>query len=61
VIKKVSGKFTHILTHQKIIARFIETEIETPLSNSAFVAVKPEMINKYPVPRLIEKYWQTEK
>jgi len=61
VIEKVSGKFTHILTHQKISARFIETEIETPLSNKAYVAVKPGMINKYPVPRLIEKYWQTEK
>lgn len=61
VIKKVSGKFTHILTHQKIIARFIETEIETPLNNNAFVAVKPEIINNYPVPRLIEKYFQSEK
>lgn len=61
VIKKVSGNITHILTHQKIITQFIETEIETPLSNKAFVAVKSEMINKYPVSRLIEKYWQNEK
>lgn len=61
VIKKVSGKFTHILTHQKIIARFIETETKTPLITEKFVAVKPEMIAKYPVPRLVEKYFQHEK
>jgi A/G-specific adenine glycosylase len=60
VMKKVSGIFTHILTHQKIIARFVETEIKTPLNNNAFVAVKPEMINNYPVPRLFEKYFQSE-
>lgn len=58
VIKKVSGKYTHILTHQKIIARFIESEITAPLITEKFVAVKSELIDKYPVPRLIEKYFQ---
>jgi A/G-specific adenine glycosylase len=59
LIKKVSAKYTHLLTHQKIIARFIETEIDTPIIDGDFIEVKLDLLNNYPVPILIEKYLQS--
>ncbi|MFW6218659.1 MAG: A/G-specific adenine glycosylase [Bacteroidota bacterium] len=52
-----SGTFRHVLTHQVIHAEFITLQVEDgfkPPTN--FMAVDPEEIGKYPVPRLIEIY-----
>ena len=48
----------HILTHQHIYANFYEVELNnTPISlESAFLKIKIEDINKYPISRLIHRY-----
>lgn len=56
-VKKKSTSLKHILTHQLITARFIEVEIEKPLKGD-FVFVEPSSFDKFPLPRLIEKYLQ---
>ncbi len=47
----------HILTHQLITARFIELEIEKPMDTD-FIFIELSHLDKYPLPRLIEKYLQ---
>ncbi|MGC9343299.1 MAG: A/G-specific adenine glycosylase [Bacteroidales bacterium] len=57
-LRKISNPVIHILSHQKILAKFIHIEIEripTHLKNT-FIIVKQSEINQYPLPRLIEKY-----
>lgn len=58
-IKSVSNPFKHVLSHQKIYARFWEinckTELKTRL-NSQEIVIKLKDIQKYAVPRLIELY-----
>lgn len=51
----VSKQFKHILTHQLVIARFYEIEIPKPLT-SFFILTKLRDLEKYPYPRLIERY-----
>jgi A/G-specific adenine glycosylase len=55
----VSEPFIHLLTHRKIVARFFRllVEEETPAMKH-FQAVKISEIQDYPVPRLIEKYFE---
>lgn len=61
-VRSVSSSYKHILSHQKIYARFWEIDCAQPfeklLSNKAAV-IKGKDINKYAVPRLIENYLAT--
>lgn len=56
-------KISHILSHQKIIARFIHIDIrsnqEIPEISGYFTCPKNE-IGDYPFPRLIEKYLENK-
>ncbi len=57
-INSVSDTYTHLLTHQKIYARFLEIEIPHPtdfLLNN-YTSVENGKIQEVAVPRLIEKY-----
>ena len=63
-ILNTSDEYKHILTHQRILARFyviafqdqlIFQKIKT-LNSNQFICIKKETINKYPLPRLIDKY-----
>jgi len=59
VLKKVSEPFTHLLTHRRIIARFFRIHVHArtvAMMNYQIVSVSE--IEKYPLPRLIEKYLQ---
>lgn len=56
-VRSVSKEFRHVLSHQKLHARFIEIEIYSPLSTKKLKCVNCNDIDKYAVPRLIEKYW----
>ena len=60
VITKVSLTHKHILSHQKIYARFFEIEITSSSSfqkkHPEFIPVSDSQLNKYAIPRLIDIY-----
>ncbi len=58
-VKSVSTAFKHILSHQKIYARFWEISCKTPfnsLVSDTTISIKKNDITKFAVPRLIENY-----
>jgi A/G-specific adenine glycosylase len=59
VIRSVSPYYKHILSHQKIYARFWEIESSISLEKvipAAAIVIKQKDLQKYAVPRLIENY-----
>jgi A/G-specific adenine glycosylase len=59
IIKSVSSHYKHILSHQKIYARFWEVECSQPLDNllsPTGISIHQKEIQKRAVPRLIELY-----
>jgi len=58
-IKSISKPYKHILSHQKIYARFVEIESEqtlkTFLPKDVFI-IRENDIHKYAVPRLVDLY-----
>lgn len=59
VIRSVSAQHKHILSHQKIHARFWEVECSQGLEKLASgpaIMIRQKDIHKYAVPRLIESY-----
>lgn len=63
-VKSISTSYKHILSHQKIYARFWEIDCSKPfhklLSETAIV-IKEKDIYQYAVPRLIERYLESRK
>lgn len=58
-VRNVSPAYKHLLSHQKINARFWEIDCKESLKKqlpSHYLFVKEEDINEYAVPRLIENY-----
>ncbi len=57
-ISKISSEIIHILSHQKLHARFIHIEAEkiNNLLLSGFIPVRKEKVNDYPLPRLLDRY-----
>ena len=58
-IKSVSKVYKHILSHQKIYARFWEIVCTIPLEKiigDTAIVIKQKDIHQYAVPRLIENY-----
>lgn len=63
-VKQVSHTYQHILSHQKIHARFWEIrcdKISKTTIPPSFIFILKKNINNYPIPRLIEKYFTTNK
>ena len=63
-MKAMGNEYKHILSHQVILARFIQVEIDekqlaelqNDIRNKIFIPVKIEELVHYPIPRLIEKF-----
>lgn len=58
-VKSISASYKHILSHQKIYARFWEIECTAPFDHlipATAIKIKKSDIHKYAVPRLIENY-----
>lgn len=61
---EISKEYQHILSHQKLIARFItfETDIRQPflknntISSKNMLLIETKKFHEYPIPRLIEKF-----
>lgn len=63
-ITGISREYKHILSHQKIYARFWELSCETSLnhfSSDGAILIPEKSLNKYAVPRLIDTYLQSQK
>jgi len=59
VLKQVSEPFIHLLTHRKIIARFFRVHVQARTAAMInYQIVNAPEIEKFPLPRLIEKYLQ---
>jgi len=58
-IKKISIEYKHVLSHQLLRAKFYEVELNKPSENlkNNFLLVKKSNVNKFALPRLIDKYW----
>jgi A/G-specific adenine glycosylase len=59
VLKNISGTYKHILSHQKIYARFWTIDCIMPFNKlipKTAIIIKETDIHNFPVPRLIEKY-----
>ncbi|MDF2437297.1 MAG: A/G-specific adenine glycosylase [Bacteroidota bacterium] len=64
IVRSVSAPYKHILSHQKIYARFWEIDLSADLKKIApdsSIIIKQKDIHKYAVPRLIENYLNSEK
>ena len=58
-ISRVTPPFTHKLTHQTLIATFIEIKISEklpPIQKNNILLVRENELGKYPVPKLIDNY-----
>lgn len=63
-VRSVSSYYRHILSHQRIYARFWEIETAAPLERMILpgaVVIRQEEIHSYAVPRLIELYLEKKK
>lgn len=63
-ITAVSPAYKHVLSHQKIYARFWEVHCESPLTNLVMdtrILIPEKNLHQYAVPRLIENYLEARK
>ncbi len=59
IVKSASTRYKHILSHQKIYARFWEIDCKEPFENllpNNCITIKKRDIHRYAVPKLIENY-----
>lgn len=55
-IRGVSEAYKHILTHQKLVARFWQVQIFSNLQSKELIFVPYNQLDSKPLPRLIDKY-----
>ncbi len=58
IVEEISSTFTHLLSHQKIYAKFWRIYMETDF-NKGFLQVSKEDLFMYPVSRLMQRYINT--
>ncbi len=59
VVKSVSDEYVHILSHQRIIARFILVE-RKKLKNSNYITSAVNKLSSFAFPRLINRYLEKQ-
>lgn len=56
-VKNVSGEYIHQLSHRRLLARFIQIELNgTSVPTENYSAVRKDQITELPLPRLIDRY-----
>ena len=59
-VKHVSGEYIHILSHRRLLARFIRIEIRgVPDQTENLIEIRKDRIAELPIPRLIDRYLAT--
>ena len=59
VVKSISEEYKHILSHQKIHAKFVHVESEQ-IKNSNFIKVELNKLSSFAFPRLVTRYLEKE-
>ena len=60
IVKHVSGEYIHILSHRRLLAKFIRIEIlGIPKPVDPVIAVRRDLMGELPIPRLIDRYLVT--
>lgn len=60
IVKNVSDEYIHILSHRKLLAKFIRIEIRgVPGKTDGLIDIRKDKIAELPVPRLIDRYLAT--
>ena len=60
IVKQVSGKYIHILSHRRLLAKFIRIEIRgVPDQTEDLIEIRKDRIAELPIPRLIDRYLAT--
>ncbi len=54
----VSKEYKHILSHQRILATFVLEKMEHSDLNANQIEVRIEDFSDFPVPRLMDKFWE---
>lgn len=54
---RISKTYKHVLSHQILFARFVVVE-QLPVTNENQIEIVLSEFENYPVPRLIEKFWE---
>lgn len=58
-ILSISKEYKHVLSHQILKTRFFEVKVETHKNmDKKFIKIKLSDIDKYPIPKLIDKFFQ---
>jgi len=61
IFVEVSEQFKHILSHQRIFAKFWKFNVDKLPPSNKYKKVKKTEIHEFAIPRLIEKYLETSK
>ena len=57
IVKHVSGEYIHILSHRRLLAKFIRIEIKgVPVHIKDLIEIRKDRIAELPIPRLIDRY-----
>jgi len=60
IVKHVSGEYIHILSHRRLLAKFIRIEIHgVPCQTEDLIEIRKDKIAELPIPRLIDRYLVT--
>jgi len=60
IVKHVSPDYIHVLSHRRLVAKFIRIEIEgIPTQSENLISVTKDRIAELPIPRLIDRYLAT--
>jgi A/G-specific adenine glycosylase len=59
VVRHLSHEFKHILSHQRIFAKFVLIKSDS-FDNSNFTSVKTEKLKDFAFPRLINRYLEKQ-
>lgn len=61
-IKSVSKEFKHILSHQRLHVRFLEVELNAaPAGLSSYIKTHRKDLEKFAIPKLVDRYLNHEK
>ncbi|MFI5151428.1 MAG: NUDIX domain-containing protein, partial [Bacteroidia bacterium] len=59
IIREASVTYTHLLSHQKIYARFYEVEAKRKPVSENWTETTFDDLQSYAIPRLIDRYMET--
>jgi A/G-specific adenine glycosylase len=60
IVKQVSDEYIHQLSHRKLLAKFIQIEVQgVQVVHDNITSVRKDLIAELPLPKLIDRYFET--